>query len=123
MISDYLTHKIDAVRELLHSNSLTDWLIAGIVAVAVWVGLWIVRRLVAARYKKYSAAQNRMPVRLLAYLIGNTKQFLFIAIALDAAQASLTLPEMVQRAVANIVLILILLQVRLWTGRAVRFYL
>ena len=37
MISDYLTHKIDAVRELLHSNSLTDWLIAGIVAVAVWV--------------------------------------------------------------------------------------
>ena len=123
MISDYLTHKIDAVRELLHSNSLTDWLIAGIVAVAVWVGLWIVRRLVAARYKKYSAAQNRMPVRLLAYLIGNTKQFLFIAIALDAAQASLTLPERVQRAVANIVLILILLQVGLWTGRAVRFYL
>ncbi len=123
MISDYLTHKIDALRELLHSNSLTDWLIAGIVAVAVWAGLWIVRRLVASRYKKYAAAHNRMPVRLLAYLIGNTRQFLFIAIALDAAQASLTLPERVQRAVVNIVLILILLQVGLWAGRAVRFYL
>ena len=123
MISDYLTHKITMVRELLNSNSLTDWLIAGIVAVAVWTGLWIVRRLVASRYKKYSAAQHRMPIRLLAYLIGNTKQFLFIAIALDAAQAGLSLPERVQRAVTNIVLILILLQVGLWAGRAMRFYL
>src|ERR1700721_3141780 len=123
MISDYLTHKINVVQELFRSNSLTDWLIAGIVAVAVWSALWIVRRLVASRYEKYAAAQNRMPIRLLAYLVGNTKQFLFIAIALDAAQASLTLPERVQRAVANTVLILILLQVGLWAGRAVRFYL
>src|SRR5277367_462485 len=123
MINDYLTHKITVAQELLRSNSLTDWFIAGIVAVAVWSGLWILRRLGASRYKKYSAAQNRMPVRLLAYLVGNTKQFLFIAIALDAAQASLTLPDRVQHAVANIVLILILLQVGLWAGRAVRFYL
>src|SRR5580658_7509498 len=123
MIGDYLAHKIDAAHQLYLSNSLTDWLIAGIVAVAVWVGLWIVRRLVASRYKKYAAAQNRMPIRLMAYLIGNTRQFLFIAIALDAAQASLTLPERVQRAVTNIVLILILLQVGLWAGRALRFYL
>ena len=123
MISDYLTHKITVAQELLRSNSLTDWFIAGIVAVAVWSGLWILRRLVASRYKKYSGAQNRMPVRLVAYLIGNTKQFLFIAIALDAAQASLALPDRVQRTVANIVLILVLLQVGLWAGRAVRFYL
>jgi small-conductance mechanosensitive channel len=123
MINDYLTHKITVAQQLLRSNSLTDWLIAGIVAVAVWSGLWVLRRLVASRYKRYSGAQNRMPVRLVAYLIGNTKQFLFIAIALDAAQASLTLPDRVQRAVANIVLILILLQVGLWAGRALRFYL
>src|ERR1700691_2391933 len=123
MINDYLTHKITVAQELLRSNSLTDWFIAGIVAVAVWSGLWILRRLVASRYKRYSGAQNRMPVRLVAYLIGNTKQFLFIAIALDAAQASLILPDRVQRAVANIVLILILLQVGLWAGRALRFYL
>jgi small-conductance mechanosensitive channel len=82
-----------------------------------------VRHLVASRYKKYSAAQHRMPIRLLAYLIGNTKQFLFVAIALDAAQASLTLPDRIGRAVFNIVLILVLLQVGLWAGRAVRFYL
>jgi len=123
MIGDYLAHKIDAAQQLFLSNSLTDWLIAGIVAIAVWSVLSIVRRLVASRYKKYSAAQHRMPIRLLAYLVGNTRQFLFVALALDAAQTSLTLPDRVQRWVFNIVLILVLLQVGLWAGRAVRFYL
>jgi small-conductance mechanosensitive channel len=123
MMSDYLTHKLDAAQALLLSNSWGDWFIAGIVGVSVWSALWIVRRLVAARYNKHSAVQYRMPVRLFGHLIGNTRQFLFIAIALDAAQTSLTLPDRVQHAVANVVLILILLQVGLWAVRAVRFYL
>ena len=122
MISDYLTHKINVVQELFRSNSLTDWLIAGIVAVAVWSALWIVRRLVASRYEKYAAAQNRMPIRLLAYLVGNTKQFFLLAIALDAAQTGLTLPDKIQHIISAVVLILILLQIGFWAGRAVHFY-
>ena len=123
MMAAYLTHKIASVQLLLLSNPLTDWLLAGVIGVAVWSLLWIGRRLIASRYKKYSAARQRMPVRLLAYLLGNTKQFLFIAIALEAAQTSLVLPDGVEHIVSNIVLILILLQVGLWAGRAVRFYL
>jgi len=123
MMSDYLSHKIESVHQLLLSNSLTEWLIAGIVALAVWSGLWILRRLTAAHYKRYSAAHNRLPIRLLAYLIGNTKQFFFLAIALDAAQAGLTLPERIQHVVSAFVLILILVQVGIWAGRSVRFYL
>jgi small-conductance mechanosensitive channel len=60
---------------------------------------------------------------LIAYLIGSTTQVFFFAVALDAAQASLTLPERIQRIAANTALILILVQVGLWAGRAVRFYL
>jgi small-conductance mechanosensitive channel len=121
-MGEFLSHKFEAARLLL-SNSLTDWLLAGIVAALVWSALWMVRRLIAARYKKYLSAHERMPIRLIAYLIGNTRQFLFIAIALYAAGASLTLPDQVQRAIAHVVLILILLQIGLWAGRAVRFYL
>jgi small-conductance mechanosensitive channel len=122
-MGDFLSQKFDAAARLLLGNSLTDWLLAGIVAAAVWSGLWIVRQLSAARYKKYSAAQQRMPVRLIAYLIGNTRQFFFFAVVLYAAGASLTLPDKVQRSVAHVVLILILLQIGLWAGRALRFYL
>jgi small-conductance mechanosensitive channel len=108
---------------LLLGNSLTSWLIAGIVGVAVWSALWIVRKLIAARYKGYSSARNPTAIRLLAYLIGNTKQVLFLAIALDAAQEFLTFPTHIQHIVSNVVLILILIQVGLWAGRTVRFYL
>ena len=122
-MSEYLSHKVDALQRLLLSNSLTDWLAAGLVAIAVWSGLWIVRRLTASRYKNYSAAQASLPIRLIVYLIGNTKQFLFIAVALFAAQASLTLPDRIKHSISNTVLILVLLQVGLWAGRLVRFYL
>jgi small-conductance mechanosensitive channel len=121
-MGDYLKHKIDAAHQLYLSNSLAEWLIAGIVAVAVWSGLWVIRRVIASRYRKYSTAQQRLPVRLLAYLAGNTKQFFFVALALDAAQAGLTLPDTMQHLVSATVMILLLVQVGLWAGRAVRFY-
>jgi small-conductance mechanosensitive channel len=122
-MNGYFTQQAAAAQRLLLSNSLTDWLIAGIMAVAVWSGLWIVRRLIGSRYEKSSAAQHRLPIKLLGYLIANTKQFLFLAIALYAARASLTLPPRIEHGVSDIVLILVLLQVGLWAGRAVRFYL
>jgi small-conductance mechanosensitive channel len=122
-MGDYLSHNFEAAQRLLQSNPLTDWLIAALVAALVWSGLWIVRRLIASRYKKYADSQRRMPIRLIAYLIGNTKQFLFVALALYAAELCLTLTDRVQHLVSNIVLILVLLQAGLWAGRSVRFYL
>jgi small-conductance mechanosensitive channel len=122
-MGEYLSHKIEAVQRLLLGNSLMDCLVAGILAVAVWSGLWILRRVTASRYEKYSGAGHPAPIRLIAYLIGNTTQLLFLGVALYAAQASLTLPDKVQYVVAHIALILILVQVGLWAGRALRFYL
>jgi small-conductance mechanosensitive channel len=108
---------------LLLGNSLTSWLVAGIIGIAVWSALWIVRKLIAARYKGYSSERNPTAIRLLAYLIGNTRQVLFLAIVLDAAREPLTFPARIQLIVSNVVLILILIQVGLWAGRAVRFYI
>ena len=85
-MNDYFARKIEAVERLFHTNSLTDWLIAGIVAAAVWFSLLILRHFVSSRYEKYSAAQQRLPLRLLAYLSGNTRQFLFFALALYAGE-------------------------------------
>jgi len=122
-MGDYLSRKIGAAQALLLGNSLTDWLTAAFVAVAVWTALWILRNLIASRYKRYSSGANPTLIRLFAYLIGNTKQILFFAVALDAAQEFLTLPDKIQRGVSAVVLILILIQVGLWAGRSVRFYL
>src|SRR6202048_2528543 len=119
---DYLLQKIEAVHRLLLGNSLTDWLGAGIVAVAVWMGLWILRRLMAA-HQRHSGAARPAPIRLIAFLLGNTTQLLFLGAALYAAQESLTLPGNVEHAVNNIALMLVLVQIGLWAGLALRFYL
>jgi small-conductance mechanosensitive channel len=122
-MSDFIAKRIGAVQALLLGIPPTDWLISAIVFVVVWAALWIVRELIASRYKKSSTHRNPTLIRLIAYLIGNTKQFLFFAVALDAAQQSLTLPDKIQRIVSTTVMILVLVQVGLWAGRAVRFYL
>ena len=122
-MSEFIAEKISAFRALLLGNPPTDWLISAIVFIVVWAALWIVRDLIASRYKKSANNRNPTLIRLIAYLIGNTKQFLFIAVALDAAQESLTLPDKFQRIVSMTVMILVLLQVGLWAGRSVRFYL
>jgi small-conductance mechanosensitive channel len=122
-MGDYLSRKIGDVQGLLLGNSLMDWASAAFVATLIWATLWILRKLTAARYERKAGATNPTLIRLIAYLIGNTKQILFFAIALDAAQEFLTLPDKIQRVVSAVVLILILIQVGLWAGRAVRFYL
>jgi small-conductance mechanosensitive channel len=122
-MGDFISRKISAFQALLFGIPPTDWLLSAVVFIVVWGALWIVRDLIASRYRKSSSNRNPTLFRLAAYLIGNTKQFLFFAVALDVAQQSLTLPDKIQRIVSTTVMILILVQAGLWAGRAVRFYL
>ncbi len=123
-MADFLSHSLGVSERIFYGNTIADWLVAGILGLAVWFGLSLVRRLIVARSKRYSEGSHRStPIRLLFYLIGNTKQFLFLALALYAGQESLTLSPRLQHVVSNVVLILILLQVGLLAGRSMRFYL
>jgi small-conductance mechanosensitive channel len=121
-MSEFLSKKLGLVQALLLGIPPTEWLIAGIIGVIVWAGLWILRDLIASRYQKHSSTKNPTLIRLIAYLIGNTKQVLFFAVALNAASESLTLPDTIRHSVSNTVMVLILIQVGLWAGRTVRFY-
>ena len=120
---DFFTRTLGVSARIFYGNSLADWFIAAIVAIAVWLSLSLVRRLFTARSKRYSTDQRSAPIRLLFYLAGNTKQFFFLALALDAGQESLVFPPRLQHMISNTVLMLMLLQVGLWAGRTVRFYL
>lgn len=122
-MADFLTQTLGASGRILYGNPVVNWVISGVVAVAVWSGLSLLRRLIAARYNRYSAAHRSTPVRLIFYLLGYTKQFLFLAIAIYAGQENLSFPPKLQHIITNSVSTLILLQVGLWAGRSVRFYL
>jgi small-conductance mechanosensitive channel len=122
-MGEFLSKKLGAVQALLLGIPAAQWLIAVVIGAVVWGSLWILRDLIASRYEKYSRAKNPTLIRLIAYVIGNTKQILFFAIALDVARESIALPDNIQRVASNTVMILILIQVGLWAGRTVRFYL
>ncbi|MDP9010663.1 MAG: mechanosensitive ion channel family protein [Pseudomonadota bacterium] len=121
-MSEFLSKKLGAVQASMLGIPPAEWLIAAVIGVVVWAGLWILRDLIASRYKRYSSVGNTL-IRLVAYLIGHTTQILFLAVAIDVAKESLTLPDKIRHIASNAVMILILIQVGLWAGRAVRFYL
>lgn len=122
-MADLLTHTLGLPARMFYGNTLADWIIAGVVAVTVWSGLSLLRHFLASRSTKYSTSHHSLPVRLLFYLLSETKQFLFLAVAVYAGQESLTFPAKLQHIITNLLLTLVLIQLGLWAGRAIRFYL
>jgi small-conductance mechanosensitive channel len=110
-------------ENFLLGNSISDWISAGIVVLATWMVLYVIRSAAAARYQRFTIAERAAAVRLVAYLAGTTKQFFIWAVALCAAGPFLDLPPRIERISSNFVLILVLLQTGIWANHAVRFYL
>jgi small-conductance mechanosensitive channel len=122
-MGDYLQHLLVISERQLFGNSLGDWLLAGSMAAAVWCALWLLRHLIASRYQRYLSGANHPRFRVIAELAASTRQFFMLAIALYAGHESLILPAKAQRAVTNLVLLLILVQTGIWAVRSVRLYL
>ena len=122
-MADFLTRTLGASERAFYGNSIADWIVAAIVALGVWSVLSLCRRLFKARARRLAVNHQSTPVRLIFHLIGNTKQFSFLAVALYAGQQNLAFSPRLQHAVYNLVLVLLLAQVGLWAGRSVRFYL
>src|SRR5579883_1589459 len=113
-----------SAARLIYGNTLGDWIAAGLVALVVWTVLSVVRRIVAARARRFAdSATHPTAVRLVFYLLGKTKQFFVLALALSAGEDVLTFPPRIHHAVSSVLLILFLVQVGLWAARAVRFYI
>jgi small-conductance mechanosensitive channel len=122
-MSDFIKHTFETPERSLYGNTMAEWIAAGIIVLTVYFGLWFLRGLIKARTKRYLTGEYAMPLRMFAYLLANTKQILFLALALYAGKESLTLPAKLELRLSNAVLILLLLQVGLMAGRSLRFYL
>ena len=119
-----LIHELLGVSEKqLLGNSLVDWVGAAILVALIWSLLLLARKLVSARYRLFTGEEHPTVVRLLAYLIGHTKHVLFVAIALYAAEEFLTFPPRIHVISTNIIVILLLVQIGIWAGRTLQFYL
>lgn len=123
MWQEFIRRLFGVSETIILGNSVVDWIGAGLLVAAVWSALLLLRQLIASRYRRYTGEDHSTAVRLIAYLIGHTKHLLFMAVALYAAVEFLTVPKRVQSISANIVVVLMLLQVGIWAGRTLQFYL
>jgi small-conductance mechanosensitive channel len=122
MIDDFFK-RLGITPVIFLGNPLRIWFMAAVAAVTAWAALWAVRKFIVLRLEGYSTAKTPTPIRLIAYLVANTKQLFLFAMAVYAAQAGLTLPDRIEHVVSNAVMILVLIQMGLWAGRAVQFYM
>ncbi len=123
MIHELIRRLFGVSETVALGNTLVDWITAVLIFVGVYSLLMLIRRAVASRYTRFTGAQHSLAVRMIAYLAGHTKQFVFLAVALYAAEAVLELPPRLHIFSSNAVVILLLLQVGLWAASAVQFYL
>jgi len=119
-----LIHNLLGISETqLLGNSLVDWVGAAILVALVWSFLLLLRKLVSVRYRHYTGEEHPTAIRLIAYLVGHTRHVLFIAIALYSAEEFLTFPPRIHTVSTKLVVILLLVQVGIWAGRTLQFYL
>ena len=107
----------------LLGNSPDAWLLAASLAAAAWAVLWLLRELIAIRYRRYLSGAGVPPIRILPDLAGSTRQFFMVAVALFAAQSNLTLPPHLHALLQRLLLVLMLLQAGIWAVRSVRLLL
>lgn len=117
-MGNFIKRTFETPERLLFGNSVAEWIGAAIAAIAVWGALWLLRNVLSSRYRHIANVEHPTALRILAYLIGHTRQVLFAAAALDVIKESLVFPPRVERLLANTVIVLFLLQVGLWAGRA-----
>ncbi len=122
-MGNFIKHTFETPERLLFGNSVAEWIGAAIVGLAVWAALWFVRGVVVSRYKRYADIERPTVLRIIAYLIGHSTHVAFAAAALYAIEESLVFPPRVERLLSSTVLILALLQVGLWAGRTLNFFL
>ena len=119
-----LIHELLGVSEAqLYGNSLVDWVEAAILVALTWSALLLLRQVIASRYRRFTGEGHATAIRLFAYLIGHTRHLVFIAVALYSAEEFLTFPPRIHTISTNIIVILLLVQVGIWAGRMLQFYL
>lgn len=103
-------------------NSLLKWVIALPVAVAIYVALSVLRRMVGIRLKSFADRTTTDLDDFVADLVQvRTKKILFFALAIYGASLVLVLPPDVQKIILGAVFVLLFLQVGLWGNGIISF--
>ncbi|HEX7021464.1 MAG TPA: hypothetical protein VF171_01315, partial [Trueperaceae bacterium] len=95
-------------------NSLLTWLIALSVALVSFTILRVLRGFLSRRLSALAASTSARPVEMMVGLIGRTRSYFLLILALYAGSLLLTLSATAMRVIDKIVILALLLQIGLW---------
>lgn len=112
-----------ALRHILENNDTAAFLLAITVAVAGFLALSLLRRLVRSRLGALVAGTAFKWDDLVVDVLGSTRNWALAGLSLLLALAYLDLPEGFARRTTQALMALVFLQAGLWASQAVRFWL
>lgn len=95
-------------------NTLSTWVVAGVVAAAVFLVLLTVRGVLLGRARAFAASHKSPAWDLAMRLVLRTSVLIVAAISLRIGVAGLTLSDTMARVVGGVVIVLVALQVAIW---------
>jgi small-conductance mechanosensitive channel len=114
---------VKLLYEAWRANELYDWLISGSIVLGVILVLGLLKYGVT-RAVTALARRTATPIDdILAQVIGTTKVWLLLPVALYAGASAVTLPPRLERLLEVIAVVALMLQVALWANRFIRGWL
>jgi len=99
-------------------NTLQTWLIAVLIAAAIFVVLGVVRVVAARQFDKLSRHSDVAVWKILHAVIRRTKWLFIILMSLFAGSLAIQIPDKSRNIIHAIAVISLLIQAGLWVGRA-----
>jgi small-conductance mechanosensitive channel len=111
------------LQQSVYSNPVWTWLVAVAVGLLVPVVLRILKRLIVSRLARFAQRTTTPLDDMVAEVLGKTKVFFMIAVAVYIAARILVLPELLERLAGVAVALALLIQVGIWGTTAISFYM
>ncbi len=111
------------VNRTFLDNTLETWAIAGLIAVGVAVTLYAVKHLLGRRLAKLAARTSTDLDDVAAELIGETRWYFILALAVQGGTFALALTTAIERGVKQGAAVAVLLQLAVWGDTLIAYWL
>lgn len=114
---------VPALAYQVAGNTVLAWIVAVVVALAVFLGLRLLFALVRLRLARLAERTSTLADDLIVAVLSATRSWAIWVVALYAGAASLALPGAADGVLRVLLVVAVTVQVALWANRAVSFWL
>jgi small-conductance mechanosensitive channel len=103
-------------------NPIRNWLVATIVGTAVYLFLFLFKRIILKRFKIFPRATLVYANDILVHILKQTSRLFMAVVGLTTASLFLKLPQIVETGLGHLFYITLFIQVGVWVANAITFW-